>query len=143
MQNQITQAKRILPLIDLTSLNDNDDDDVIRNLCNRAIMHHIKVAAVCVFPQFVVLAKKCLLNSSIKVATVVNFPDGNQDPNTILTMTQSAIEDGANEIDLVIPYKDYLMGNTDTTKTLIREVKNICGQDIILKAILQRYSNYH
>jgi deoxyribose-phosphate aldolase len=137
MQNQLILTKRILPLIDLTSLNDNDDDDTIKELCHRAVTSQGRVAAVCVYPQFVLLAKECLFNSGVKIATVVNFPYGDQQIDTIWQMTKNAIEDGANEIDTVIPYKEYLMENTASTKDLVKELKNICGSAVILKTILE------
>jgi len=123
MTNKVIWAKRILPLIDLTSLNDNDDDEVIEKLCKQAVTPQGEVAAVCVYSKFVELAKKCLLGSKVKIATVTNFPFGNQSADAVLCMTKMAIEDGANEVDVVIPYKDYLSGNTNTTKEIIRKIK--------------------
>lgn len=137
MTNKVIWAKRILPLIDLTSLNDNDDDEVIKKLCKQALTPQGEVAAVCVYSKFVELAKKCLLGSKVKIATVTNFPSGAQDLDAILRMTKTAIEDGANEIDVVIPYQDYLSGNINSTKEIIRKSKNICGHTITLKVILE------
>lgn len=132
-----TLALRILPLIDLTSLNDDDNVEVIKDLCQKAITPYGKVAAVCVYPSFVKLAKDCLHKTHLKIATVCNFPTGEQKIKTVLQETQRAIANGADEIDLVIPYKDYLTGNSKTTINLVSECKKICGTDILLKVILE------
>ncbi len=137
MQNKKALAQRILPLIDLTSLNDDDNDEVIKDLCQKAITPYGKVAAVCIYPSFVKLAKDCLNKTHIKIATVCNFPTGEQKIETILQDTQQTIANGADEIDLVIPYKDYLTGNYKSTINLVSECKKICGTNILLKVILE------
>jgi deoxyribose-phosphate aldolase len=137
-------AKRILPLIDLTSLNETDDDENIKKLCASAVTPCGKVAAVCIYSRFVKLAKTSLAGTSIKIATVCNFPTGDQNIDNILQETKQAITDGADEIDLVIPYKDYLNGNTKSTTNLVSECKKILnshsrasGNPVLLKVILE------
>ena len=70
-------AARILPLLDLTSLGDDDTEPEIEALCARAL--DVGVAAVCVWPRFVPAAKARLARSPIRLATVANFPDGSDD----------------------------------------------------------------
>jgi deoxyribose-phosphate aldolase len=137
MQIKKILAKRILPLIDLTSLNDSDTDEVIKSLCQKATTPYGNVAAVCIYPAFVNVAKACLAGTEIKIATVCNFPTGEQNIATVLQETQQAITNGADEIDLVIPYKDYLTGNIKTTSDLVSECKKVCGPKILLKVILE------
>ena len=79
MPNKTELAKQILSLIDLTSLNDNDNDTIIKTLCEQATTPIGNVAAVCVYSRFVKLAKSCLKDTNIKIATVCNFPGGDQD----------------------------------------------------------------
>jgi len=130
-------ALKILSLIDLTSLNEIDTDASIANLCQKAQTPFGSVAAVCVYPQFVETAKKALFNTSIKIATVANFPQGNDPIDKATTSITQSIEHGADEIDLVFPFKQYLAGEIDTTIHFIQTCKAICGEKIILKVILE------
>jgi deoxyribose-phosphate aldolase len=130
-------AERVLPLIDLTSLNDADTDEVITALCTKAVTPYGNVAAVCVYPRFVKLAKKSLTPTAIKIATVTNFPTGTEPLDAVLNQTKMAIAAGANEIDLVIPYRSYLAGDHQLVKDYIAQSKSICGSTILLKVILE------
>src|SRR5918996_1479155 len=73
----VAAAARILPLVDLTSLADDDTEAQVESLCARAL--DAGVAAVCVWPRFVPLAKARLAHSPVRPATVANFPDGSDD----------------------------------------------------------------
>ena len=133
---KISKSK-ILSLIDLTSLNDDENEDTIKKLCADAVTIHGNVAAVCIYPKFIKTAKTLLKETPVKIATVCNFPSGNQNIDTVLKSIELSINDGANEIDVVIPYKDYLSGKPKTTIDLIKKSKNICGKNILLKVILE------
>jgi hypothetical protein len=67
--NELTTAHRLLNLVDLTSLNDGDMEIDIARLCEQAVTDFGKVAAVCVWPQFVPLCRKWLADTGIRVAT--------------------------------------------------------------------------
>ncbi|WP_274584685.1 deoxyribose-phosphate aldolase [Neisseria leonii] len=96
---------KLFSLIDLTSLNDDDTPDRIAALCAKAVSPAFgNVAAVCVYPPFVAQARK-LCPPDVAVATVVNFPSGNEPKETVLHQTQTALNDGAAEIDVVFPYR--------------------------------------
>jgi deoxyribose-phosphate aldolase len=73
--------------------------DVIQ-LCNEAMEHHF--AAVCVPPHFVSAAKKLILQSDVKVATVIGFPFGYSSITAKSEEIKKAIRDGADELDIVI-----------------------------------------
>ena len=77
--DDVSAAQILISLLDLTSLNDGDTDSDIIKLCQKALTPYGNVAAVCIKPQFVPLAKSCLEGTGIKVATVANFPAGNTD----------------------------------------------------------------
>jgi deoxyribose-phosphate aldolase len=81
-------AARVLPLVDLTSLGEDDTDAKVERLCDRAL--EIGVAAVCVWPRFVPLARKRLGTAPVRLATVANFPDGSDDVATAVRETRSA-----------------------------------------------------
>ena len=135
-----TTAKKILQLIDLTSLNDDDSDEAIILLCEKACSQVGNVAAVCVYPQFIKTALltlgKCL-SVDVKVATVVNFPAGGNDIEKVIFDTQQAVSWGANEVDLVFPYKAFINGNTELAATMIKGCKQACGEGVLLKVIIE------
>lgn len=127
----------LIPFLDLTSLNDNDNDDVIQQLCKRATTPHGSVAAVCVYPQFLPVAYAALKNTHIKIATVANFPLGNDHVNAALKSIEQSIKDHADEIDVVMPYHAFLAGDTAIVEKFILACKEMCGEKIILKVILE------
>lgn len=112
---------QLVGLLDLTSLNDSDTDESVRALCTKAQTPLGDVAAVCVYPQFVATAK-AMLPAHIAVATVVNFPTGDEAIETVLAQTQQALQDGANEIDVVLPYRAVQAGNVVVAKNLLNAV---------------------
>ncbi len=130
-------ARQVLPLIDLTSLNDTDTEEDIIALCNKASGKQGHVAAVCIYPQFVKTAIRCLRLTGIPVATVVNFPNGNDPIDTTCQHIQQAIRNGATEIDVVMPYHRYLANHVDDVREFIRTCKITCGKQTILKVILE------
>jgi len=129
-------AQQILPLIDLTSLNDNDNSTSISSLCQQATTPYGNVAAVCVFSNFLPLAIEKLGQSNIKTATVVNFPHGQADVDLILCETELALGRGADEIDLVFPYHELKHGNKQIAEIIISEVRELCT-DAKLKVIVE------
>lgn len=137
MTNDAVFFKKIISLIDLTSLNETDTDATIKTLCEKAVTHFGYVAAVCVYPKFVNQARQLLAKTPIKIATVVNFPVGNDSLPMILSTIEQSIRDGANEIDLVFPYQQYLAGDHESALEIIRQSKKICGETILLKVILE------
>lgn len=118
-------ARRAVGLLDLTSLGDADTAPMIDGLCERA--RASQVAAVCVWPRFVDRCADALAGTAIDLATVVNFPHGG--PNTELAVAETAtsVNQGAKEIDLVMPYAAFLKGDLITAETMIRSVKAACG----------------
>jgi deoxyribose-phosphate aldolase len=129
--------ERILSLVDLTSLNTSDNETVIKQLCQQAITAHGHVAAVCVLPQFVKLAKELLHNTPVKIATVSNFPLGNESQARINTEIELAKQNGADEIDIVIPYQAYLAGDNTIVEKFTQHCKVQCGSTLTLKMILE------
>ncbi len=136
MVNESSLARKILPLIDFTSLNAADTEMDITVLCQKAQTFPL-VAAVCVYPQFVNLAAKLLIHSPIKIATVVNFPFGREPSAAVFHSIARCITEGANEIDVVFPYEKYLKDETQEAKDFIQQCKEICGHKVLLKVILE------
>ena len=128
---------RILSLIDLTSLNDSDTDATIAVLCKKAVTPIGVVAAVCVYPQFVQQAAIALRGKAVKIATVVNFPRGTDSLEIVLRLIESAIGNGAQEIDVVFPYRLFLSGNKEAARDFVQACKKACGEEVLLKIILE------
>lgn len=137
MTDMIEIAKRALGLLDLTNLNDDCTAADITKLTSRTITEHGAVAAVCVWPRFVAQAVEELEGTSVKVATVVNFPDGGEDTEAVLAETRQAIADGADEIDLVMPYWAFAEGRKGFAEEQIIRVKAVIPAPAILKVILE------
>ncbi|GAA0779755.1 deoxyribose-phosphate aldolase [Roseibium denhamense] len=137
MSDMIETAKRALGLVDLTNLNDDCTAEDITSLTARTVTDHGSVAAVCVWPRFVAQAVKELTGTGVKVATVVNFPDGGEDTEAVVAETQKAIADGADEIDLVMPYKAFASGRKGFAEEQIIRVKAAIPAPAILKVILE------
>lgn len=130
-------ARRALGLIDLTNLNDDCTAADISALTERTVTSHGSVAAVCVWPRFVAQAVGELKGTGVKVATVVNFPDGGTDTTAVVAETKQAIDDGVDEIDLVMPYRAFLDGRKGYAEEQIIRVKAAIPEPAILKVILE------
>ncbi|MCO4053064.1 MAG: deoxyribose-phosphate aldolase [Bosea sp.] len=129
-------ARRALRLLDLTDLGEQATEAGTLQLCARAVAQPGPVAAICIWPQFVSLARRTLQGSAVRVATVVNFPAGGTNVGRISGDTVEAIGDGADEIDLVMPYKAFLQGSPELAEDMIAEIKAIC-EGTLLKVILE------
>ncbi|MBP5398999.1 MAG: deoxyribose-phosphate aldolase [Alphaproteobacteria bacterium] len=112
-------AKKLISNLDLTSLNLSDSKEDIISLCEKAKTPFGNVCAVCVYPQFIPLAKNLLKNTNIAVATVINFPQGSSDIISIREQFINSINYGADEIDAVFPYRDFLENNIDICRTFL------------------------
>jgi deoxyribose-phosphate aldolase len=114
-------------LLDLTDLTGNgaDDttDDAVAELCDRA--RRAGVAAVCVWPAYVELCSGALAGSSVQVATVVNFPTGDEPLHAVLDQTRVALAAGADEIDVVLPYDTWLGGDVDHAADVLDGVNEL------------------
>jgi deoxyribose-phosphate aldolase len=129
-------AGRLLPLIDLTSLNDAHDDDVA-GLCAKAVTPAGPVAAVCTWPEHLEEAKRRLEGSGVRLVSVLNFPNGGADTAAVLAEIPPALAAGAGELDLVMPYRAWLAGERRAARALIGEVKAALGSRARLKVILE------
>lgn len=130
-------ATRALHLMDLTSLNDDDTNETITALCQQAVTQFGHVAALCVYQDFITTVRENLENQDIKIATVVNFPTGIADTKLIEEETKSALSKGANEIDLVFAYNDWLAGKKEKALDCVRICRELCADHASLKIIME------
>jgi deoxyribose-phosphate aldolase len=130
-------ARRVLPLIDLTSLTGEEDEAQIRALCRQARTPAGDVAAVCVYPRWAALAARELAGTPVAVAVVVNFPAGDADPQGARAETQQAVADGADEIDVVLPYGAWLAGDEPGALAVVEAARAATEPPRRLKVILE------
>ena len=130
-------AKLAISLIDLTNLNDDCTPRDIDQLCADAQTPVGPVAAVCVWPRFVAHSKRLLAGTDVSVATVVNFPAGDTDVRATMRETKDCIANGADEVDLVMPYKSFVDGDTDIAHSMIRTIRATTDGSALLKVILE------
>ena len=129
-------ARRALGLVDLTSLNADDDETVVGDLCDRAATPAGRVAAVCIMPAFTAVAAERLRGTTIRVATVANFPAGDPDPDGAAREVEAAVAAGADEVDVVAPWRAWLDGDPEVAVALVRACRQACGE-AHLKVILE------
>lgn len=141
--SKVEGLKLALSMIDLTTLEGKDTPGKVKQLCYKALHLHDSlkdiptVAAVCVYPTYVKIAKKELEGSQIQVASVATaFPSGQSSRNTKIMDTIFAVEQGADEIDMVISRGEFLAGEYDFVYDEIAAVKEACGK-AHLKVILE------
>jgi deoxyribose-phosphate aldolase len=132
-----------LNMIDLTTLEGKDTDGKVKQLCYKAQHLHDaypglpSVAAICVYPSMVKVAKKALGDSGVKVASVSTaFPSGQAPRDVKIRDTKFAVSEGADEIDMVISRGKFHMGEYNFVFDEIAEVKEACG-NARLKVILE------
>ncbi|MCY3593131.1 MAG: deoxyribose-phosphate aldolase [Acidobacteria bacterium] len=132
-----------LSMIDLTTLEGADSEGKVRQLCAKALQLHAAlpdlphVAAVCVYPALVGVAKRALEGSGINVASVAtSFPAGQAPIEIKLLEVRKAVEAGADEVDMVISRGRFLAGDFAYTADEIASVKEACGE-AHLKVILE------
>ncbi len=134
-------AQRALQLMDLTTLNDDDTDEKVIALCHQAKSPAGNTAAICIYPRFIPIARKMLREQGtpeVRIATVTNFPHGNADIEIALAETRAAIAYGADEVDVVFPYRALMAGDRDTGFALVKACKEACAAaDVLLKVIIE------
>lgn len=141
--DKVNAYRDILGLIDLTTLEGTDNEKRISDLCSQAQKYQNDakniphVAAVCVYPPFVKQAKGILKNTDLKVASVAGaFPSGQSSLDVKLAEISYAINQGADEIDMVISRGTFLEGRYQTVFDEISAIKLLCGETH-LKVILE------
>jgi len=141
--SKVEALRLVLSMIDLTTLEGQDTAGKVGQLCQKAIHLHDAipglphVAAVCVYPTMVGVARQALEGHDIKVASVATaFPSGMASLAVKLDDTKVAVEQGANEIDMVISRGAFLQGEYGRVFDEIATVKDACG-DAHLKVILE------
>lgn len=141
--SKLQGLKIALSMIDLTTLEGKDTPGKVKQMCYKAQhLHDIHaglptVAAVCVYPTMVRVAKSEVAGSGVKVASVSTaFPSGQAPIDVKLRDTKFALDEGADEIDMVISRGKFLSGDYNFIFDEIAAIKEVCG-NIRLKVILE------
>lgn len=142
--------KLALSMVDLTTLEGKDSPEKVRSICRKAVTPMPghpdipSVAAVCFYPSMVKVAAEALKGTGVKIASVATgFPSGQYPLDIRLRDTEKAIEDGADEIDMVINRGAYLAGKRDVVYDEILAVSRLCrdawsgDRHVHLKVILE------
>jgi deoxyribose-phosphate aldolase len=133
-------AKTALGLLDLTSLNDTDSDDSIRALAQSANTQWGGPAALCVYDRFLGTARTALDTlglGGVKLATVANFPAGSTDIAAAVAQAKSQPALGADEVDVVFPWRALIGGDRDTGAKLVAGCREALPAGITLKVIIE------
>lgn len=127
-------ARLAISLLDLTDLADDATAADADELCDRAAA--AEVAAVCVWPDFVARCGDRLAGTGVRVATVVNFPSGDDSVDDVERLTAASIAEGADEIDVVLPYRAWLRGDEERAIGVLGAVRRIAGERV-MKVIIE------
>lgn len=140
-ETKIAGIKLAISMIDLTTLEGKDSAGKVEAMCQKAIRPFAgdvpSVAAVCIYPNMVAVAKKALAGTDIKVASVATgFPSGLTPLPIKIEETKRVVDMGADEVDMVIDRGAFLSGETKKVSDEISRVKEACG-NAHLKVILE------
>ncbi|MEA2296227.1 MAG: deoxyribose-phosphate aldolase [Solirubrobacteraceae bacterium] len=109
---------RASALLDLTTLTGQETDEEIDALCERAARHG--VAAVCVYGRYVARAA----GHGVRVAAVANFPEGDLDADRAARESAAAVDAGAQEVDVVLPWRAWLDGDSAGALQVVEAARN-------------------
>jgi deoxyribose-phosphate aldolase len=142
-ESKMNGLKLVLNMIDLTTLEGKDTDGKVKQLCYKAMHPHDAVpdlptvAAVCVYPSMVKVSKKAVEGSGIKIASVATaFPSGQAPKEIKIRDTKYAVDQGADEVDMVISRGKFHAGEYNFVFDEIAAIKEACGE-ARLKVILE------
>lgn len=147
-ENKNDYISKAISFIDLTTLEGSDTFEKVRKLCGKAIKPTEEkkspgCAAVCIYPRFIDFTVHILQGTNIKTATVAtSFPSGQVPLELKLAEVKYCIEQGADEIDMVISRGEFLSGNYEFVSDEILQISDLCkagknGMPVHLKVILE------
>lgn len=128
-------AQLAISLVDLTNLANDCVAADIEALCERADRY--KTAAVCVWPDFVAQSAQALSGSGVAVATVVNFPTGDERPFAVGVLASRALDVGADEVDVVLPFRQFAAGDLRRAAEVLNTVRTVTEGSATMKVILE------
>ena len=140
MNRPRSNARFLLALLDATRLNESDSKECITAFCRKAVAPECQPAAICIFPQWLAAARCVLdnhgLSGKVRLATVANFPLGNADIDAAVAEVDAALAAGADEVDLVFPWRALMEGDQAAGQALLAACRKHCAGHV-LKVILE------
>ena len=127
--------ERTITMLDLTTLTGSESEAEIADICERAQSPRGNVAAVCVFPAYVAQCVRELEGTGIAVAAVANFPGGDLDADAAVRDAAAAVQAGAGEVDVVLPWRAWLDGDHDGALAVVEATRKATPG--VLKVILE------
>lgn len=127
-------VKKFLSVLDVTLLDENATKEDIQTLCEK--VKDSKVASVCVRPEWVKTVKDLLGETDIKICTVLNYPHGEDSNDEVADAGRMAVANGAEELDVVVPYDVLPYDDGFSIKTMISDLVEACPKTTI-KAIIE------
>ncbi len=128
-------ARRMIAHVDLTSLSGDETPAMIAALAEEAVRHD--VAALCILPAALPVARPVLADGTVRLATVANFPDGDDDLARAADEVAMAVAAGADEVDVVAPLKAAQDGDVGLVGELVELCRAAAGPGTTLKVILE------
>jgi deoxyribose-phosphate aldolase len=125
--------RRALAVVDLTRLERPDAPAAIDELAAKAVTDAGRVAAICVYPEWI----ERVLGPGVPVAAVANFPAGDDDPGLAAREGGDAVDAGASEVDVVVPWRAFLAGDDGAIARVVEATRGAIGAAVGLKAILE------
>ena len=141
--NEKEALKTIFQSIDFTTLEAFDNEEKINDFCAKALAFpkqepYLSVPAICIYSPFIRQAKQLLKGSGIRVATVACcFPSGQMPFDLKVKEVEYCVNEGADDVDMVISRGTFLAGRYDEVFNEIRTIKATCGEKAHLKVILE------
>ncbi len=129
------QARLALACLDLTSLGDADTESGIALLASRARGRFGPPAALCVWPRLAAFARR-EAPPAVAIAAVANFPHGGTDVDAAVRDADAIVQAGAQEVDLVLPWRAFMAGDASSAAAVLRAVRRAC-EGRVLKVILE------
>ncbi len=127
------EIKQILAVVDHTNLKVNATWEDIKAICDEGIEY--ETASVCIPPAYVKMAKE-YVGDKLKICTVIGFPNGYNTSKVKVFETADAVENGADEIDMVINVGKVKEGDYDYVLSEIKDIKKACNGKL-LKVIIE------
>jgi deoxyribose-phosphate aldolase len=124
---------RALSVVDLTRLERPDDAEAIDALAAKAVTPAGTVAAICVYPEWI----DRVIGTGVPVAAVANFPAGADDADLAAREAAGAVEAGAAEVDVVVPWQAFAAGDDAAIERIVAATRAAIGDATALKAILE------
>jgi deoxyribose-phosphate aldolase len=124
---------RALGVVDLTRLERPDEAEAIDALAEKAVSPSGTVAAICVYPEWI----DRVIGVGVPVAAVANFPAGEDDADLAAREAASAVEAGATEVDVVVPWRAFAAGDGEAIGRIVAATRRAVGDGTGLKAILE------